>query len=268
MKILIIGGGNMGKSFIESFLKAKLVLPTQITVVEKSLTQQDLLRELNITQIYTTLGNFVTENELIILATKPQDAHSIYPDLKKYLTNSQTILSIMAGITVDEMSEKLETSNIIRCMPNLPCQLGLGVTGFFVAKDVEINKALQIQKLIETTGLSIQLDQEQKLHTITAISGSGPAYIFYFMNAMIEQAQAFGYSTAEASSMVTQTFLGAAELFKQNNITCEEWMNRVASKGGTTEAALQVFHENNLSKIIQKGILAAHNRSEEMSQIK
>ncbi|QQR99151.1 MAG: pyrroline-5-carboxylate reductase [Sphingobacteriales bacterium] len=267
MKVLIIGAGNMGKAFIESFLKDAFLNPNQVSVIEKNEKQQNPLKELNITNIYPDFGDFVPKQDVIILATKPQDAHIVYSNLREYIQPNQIILSIMAGITIETISQQLGTTKIVRCMPNLPCQLGIGVTGFYADKSIDAEKAVEIKKLIECTGLAIQLKEESELHSITAISGSGPAYVFYFMNAMIEQAKQFGYSEDEACNMVAQTFEGAVALYKANNLSCLEWINRVASKGGTTEAAISKFNQLKLDNTIQEGMQSALNRSVEMSKI-
>jgi pyrroline-5-carboxylate reductase len=123
-----------------------------------------------------------------------------------------------------------------------------------------------VRKLLETTGISIQLYDEDKLNAVTAVSGSGPAYIFYFMDAMIQKTMEFGFTHTEASKMVEQTFLGAVELYKVNDLSCKEWIDKVASKGGTTEAALKQFNQSNININIQNGMEDAMQRSRELSK--
>ncbi len=265
MNVLIIGGGNMGRSFAESFLNAKILTSKQLTVIEKDHAQIQELHRMKIGQIYNEFDEYITEKDLIILAVKPQDAQSMYGKLKPFIREHHIVLTIMAGVQIAEVSEHLGTAKVVRTMPNLPCKVGLGVTGFMVSEAISQKDIDFIRKLLETTGVSIQLYEEDKLNAITAISGSGPAYIFYFMDAMIQQAVSYGFSYTEASKMVEQTFLGAIELYKVNDLSCKEWMSRVASKGGTTEAALKHFQQTQVGDNIRKGLDAALERSRELS---
>jgi pyrroline-5-carboxylate reductase len=266
MNVLIIGGGNMGRSFAESFLNAKILTHKQLTVIEKDHAQIQELNRMKLGQIYNDYGDFIVDKELIILAVKPQDAYSVYPKLKPFLTEKHIVLSIMAGMPIKQIEEQLGINKVVRCMPNLPCQIGLGVTGFMVSEAVPQCDIDFIRKLLETTGVSIQLYDEDKLNAVTAISGSGPAYIFYFMDAMIQKTMEYGFSATEASKMVEQTFLGAVELYKVNNLSCREWISKVASKGGTTEAALKQFQHTAVEAGIQKGMDDALQRSRELSK--
>ena len=266
MNVLIIGGGNMGRSFAESFLNAKILSHKQLTVIEKDHAQIQELNRLKLGQIYNDYGDFILDKELIILAVKPQDAYSVYPKLKPFLTEKHIVLSIMAGVPIKQIEEQLGINKAVRCMPNLPCQIGLGVTGFMVSETIPQHDIDFIRKLLETTGVSIQLYDEDKLNAVTAISGSGPAYIFYFMDAMIQKTMEMGFTHTEASKMVEQTFLGAVELYKVNDLSCKEWIDKVSSKGGTTEAAIRQFHQTSVSFNIQQGMEDALQRSRELSK--
>ena len=265
MNVLIIGGGNMGRSFAESFLNAKILTHKQLTVIEKDHAQIQELNRMKLGQVYSDYGDFIEEKDLIILATKPQDAYSVYPKLQPYINNKHIVLTIMAGVPIADVEKNLGTSKVVRCMPNLPCQIGMGVTGFMVSNSIPQRDADFVRKLLETTGISIQLYDEDKLNAVTAVSGSGPAYIFYFMDAMIQKTMEFGFTHTEASKMVEQTFLGAVELYKVNDLSCKEWIDKVASKGGTTEAALKTFDDQRLKEILKDGILAAEKRAQELN---
>jgi pyrroline-5-carboxylate reductase len=265
MNVLIIGGGNMGRSFAESFLNAKILTHKQLTVIEKDHAQIQELNRMKLGQVYNDYGDFIGEKDLIILATKPQDAYSVYPKLQPYINDKHIVLTIMAGVPIADVEKNLGTNKVVRCMPNLPCQIGMGVTGFMVSDSIPQRDADFVRKLLETTGVSIQLYDEDKLNAVTAVSGSGPAYVFYFMDAMIQKTMELGFTHTEASKMVEQTFLGAVELYKVNDLSCKEWMDKVASKGGTTEAALKHFNHANININIQKGLDDAMQRSRELS---
>ncbi len=266
MKVLIIGGGNMGKSFAESFLNAKVLMHQDLSILEKNQQQILELNRLKIGAVLEEYGSAISDKELIILAVKPQDAESVYPNLKPYINENHIILTVMAGIQIEEVEHQLGTNKVIRAMPNLCCQVGLGVTGFMASDTIPQKNIDSIRKLLETTGISIQLYIEDQLNAITAISGSGPAYIFYFMNAMIQKTMEYGFTLTEASKMIEQTVLGAVELYKVNDLSCNQWVERVASKGGTTEAALNHFNANKVGQNIQEGIEQAMKRSRELSK--
>ncbi|MEZ4880009.1 MAG: pyrroline-5-carboxylate reductase [Chitinophagales bacterium] len=237
-------------------------------MIEKDQNQIFDLNRLKLGQVSNDFGDFIEEKDLIILAIKPQDAYSIYPQLKEYIKPKHIILSIMAGVSISEIKQELGTDRIIRCMPNLACQIGLGATGFMVDDSIPPKEIEFIRKLLETTGVSIQIYDEDRMNSVTAISGSGPAYVFYFMDAMIQKAIDLGFSYTEASKLVEQTFLGAVELYKVHNLSCKEWISRVSSKGGTTEAAFKIFNDTNLYDNIQNGVEAAYKKSNELSKAK
>jgi pyrroline-5-carboxylate reductase len=176
----------------------------------------------------------------------------------------QLVLSIMAGVRIETLIRELPTRKIVRAMPNLPAQVGMGMTGF--TADISVSRAelFSVQNLLNTTGKSLYFVQEDLLDGVTAISGSGPAYVYYFMQAMIDAAVGMGFSAAEAETMVLQTFLGAVHLLNNNNFTCQEWIEKVSSKGGTTEAAVNSFESDILSELIGKGLKAALKRSVEL----
>ncbi|MEY2949834.1 MAG: hypothetical protein RLZZ248_1035, partial [Bacteroidota bacterium] len=157
-------------------------------------------------------------------------------------------------------------SKIIRAMPNLPAQIGSGTTVFTTTDEVTRLEQGTVQNLLATTGKTLLVDEEKMIDAATAISGSGPAYVYYFMDAMIQAAKELGFETAQAQLLVSHTFSGALQLFQQNALSCEEWIKKVASKGGTTEAALEVFLQSNLSNHIADGAWAAFRRAEILSE--
>ena len=264
MKILIIGGGNMGRSFAQSFLN--VVTTEDLFIIEKNEQQIELLKQDGIKNIERTFGDFIKDIQIIVLATKPQDVNIIYENLQPYINQTAIALSIMAGISIQNIQDSLGIQKVVRCMPNLPCQIGLGVTGFMIDNSIPKDETDFIVQLLNSTGVAVQLFEEDQLNAITAISGSGPAYVFYFMQSMVEQAKQYGFSEKDAENIVAQTFLGAVHLFQKNQLSNQEWIQRVASKGGTTEAAIHIFNQENIDKNIQKGMNAALNRSRALSK--
>jgi pyrroline-5-carboxylate reductase len=266
MKILVIGGGNMGKTFAQSFLNAKIITKEQLFILEKDRLKVDIFNQYEIGIARYDFDNYISEMDIIILAVKPQDIDTIYSQLKPFLQAEQIIISIMAGIKMKAIQQHLGVSRIIRAMPNLPCQIGKGFTAYVSSESVPDKDLAFIKLLFDTTGFSIMVSKEEKLDAITALSGSGPAYVLYFLDAMIQAGQTLGFDYEEALIIATQTFSGSVDMLTQNNITCKQWIDRVASKGGTTEAALKVFNENDINTNIQKGIFSACERATELSK--
>ncbi len=267
MKILVIGGGNMGQTYAKSFLHAHIVTKEQLIILEKSEEKATILNGLNIGTVQGTPGPFIKEADLIILAVKPQDLALLLPSIKEYVDAQQLVLSIMAGITIESIQKQLGLEKVIRAMPNLPAQIGIGMTVFTSSKEVTRIELVTVQNLLNATGKTIYVEDENAIDASTAISGSGPAYVFYFMQSMITAARDRGFNQSQAELLTYQTFLGAVDLFKKYEYSCEEWINKVASRGGTTEAALTSFNANNLEEEIKNGITAAHTRAQELSKL-
>jgi len=266
MKIVIIGGGNMGKTYAQSFLGSHIIRPYDLTTLERNADKHEELRKNNIINIETEPGEFIKEANLIVLAVKPQDASNLYPSIKKFITEEQMILSIMAGVKLQAIEDGLGVKKIIRAMPNLPAQIGMGMTAFTANEEVDKNELIQVQNLLSTTGKSIYFNDEKMIDASTAISGSGPAYIYYFMDAMIKTSIDLGFTESQASLLVWQTFQGSIHLFNKNIYSCEEWINMVRSKGGTTEAALNSFNDSNVHSSIKNGLTAAFERAVELGE--
>jgi pyrroline-5-carboxylate reductase len=152
-------------------------------------------------------------------------------------------------------------------MPNTPAQLGMGITGFCAAKETKIQDILKADNLLNTTGKTVFFENEEKLDAVTALSGSGPAYFYIIVNAMIEAGKKMGIEESVSAMLVKQTMNGAFHLMNNAESSIDELIKAVASKGGTTEAAMQKFNELHLSEAIMQGILAAEKRAKELSKI-
>lgn len=267
MKILIIGGGNMGLTFAKSFLKTHIVTADRMLILEKSLKKAEALKNLNIGTVYGEPGNYIKEADLIILAVKPQDTQVLFPIIREYIDQQQVVLSIMAGVKITTIANQLGTEKIIRAMPNLPAQIGVGMTVFTSSESVTRIELVTVQNLLNSTGKSIYKENEEMIDAATAVSGSGPAYIFYFMQSLINAAKEMGFTQSESELLAYQTFRGAIELFNKFDHSCNEWIAMVSSKGGTTEAAFEKLNEQDVSVKFQAAIHKALERAQELSQI-
>ena len=261
-KIVIIGGGNMGFTYAKGIFNASI---GEIEILEKSENRIKEIKAMNkmaVTNDYEVLKSA----DVIFLAVKPQVAPVVFEEIKGLVNNQQLFVSVMAGMKMQSIQQGLAVDKVIRCMPNLPAAIQLGATTFTCSQGVDHEEKELISKILASTGIAFEVPSEEAIDNTTGISGSGPAYIFYFMNAMEKAGKALGFSPEESKSLVVQTFKGAVQLYEDNDLDLVEWMNRVASKGGTTRAALDNFDANNLDKLIQEGVQACVNRAKELGK--
>jgi len=266
MKIAILGAGNMGLSFSKSFLKYDLIKPENLHLITRNKSKISKITE-DFPKSKISIFNDVDEldADLIIIAVKPQDFQFVAENFKFLLKENQMILSIMAGIKIVKIQKLLNHSLVVRAMPNSPTFLGMGITGYTSAEGISFSQLINIERLLNSTGRSVYLENEDLLDGVTALSGSGPAYFYYIVDAMIKAGMEMGIDENLSKLFVQQTMLGAYHLINNSEKSLEELINDVASKGGTTEAALKTFEENNFKEILQKGILNAEKRAKELN---
>jgi pyrroline-5-carboxylate reductase len=216
--------------------------------------------------VINIINKEIINYDLVILAIKPQDFKSVASEVKDFLSPDQIVLSIMAGITIEKIQENLNHQSVVRAMPNTPAMIGMGITGFTSAPGIGLSKLFKVENLINATGRSIYLEDESMLDAVTALSGSGPAYFYYIVKHMVETGKKMGFDESTSLSFVKQTMLGSYHLIHNAERSLDELINAVASKGGTTEAALNSFMENKLPMAIAEGILAAEKRARELSK--
>ena len=232
MQILIIGGGNMGMTYAQSFLRAHITQPADMMILEKNQKKAVELAKQGIGTVYGRAEECLHLADIIILAVKPQDSGLLFESIKPLVDDQQLWLSIMAGIRMEAMSKALGSLKIIRAMPNLPAQVGFGMTAYTAMPAVTRVELVMVHNLLSTTGKTLYVENEKAIDAATAISGSGPAYVFYFMDAMMQAAHKMGFSQSESELLVSQTFHGAIDLFQKKDFSCREWIAKVSSKGG------------------------------------
>ena len=266
MKILIIGGGNMGRTYARSFLHGHIASQENLFILEKSPEKAKQLNEEKVGIVFARPEECLPAADLIILAVKPQDAPKLFKQIRPFVESQQVYLSIMAGVKMQTIADALGNNKIVRAMPNLPAQIGMGMTAFTSMDDVTRIELVMVQNLINTTGNTVYVERESAIDAATAISGSGPAYVWFFMQSLIDAARTMGFTTSEAEMLVSQTFRGAVDLLNKTEFDCNEWIRRVCSRGGTTEAALASFEKTSLNNSIQAGAVAALKRAEELGK--
>lgn len=265
MKITIIGCGNMGMVYARSFLKYNIVSKQDLLLVEKSEPRKEELLRLNIGKVVIPTDKKIAESDIVILAVKPQDFKELASDLKNVLKRENILLSIMAGIRIAKIEETFNHNTIIRAMPNSPVELGMGATGFSAHKEVTVDQIRKVENLLATTGRTVFFENEDYLDAVTALSGSGPAYFYYIVKAMIDAGMQMGMDEGVAAMLVKQTMQGAYHMINNANKSLDELIKIVASKGGTTEAALKTFSEKGIDLGLMEGIINAEKRAKELS---
>ena len=256
----------MGMAFARSFVQYDLVRKEDLLLIEKSKDRSEILKKEKEGVVVDTINNTIKKYELVILSVKPQDFVSVAAELKVYLEPEQVLLSIMAGIPIARIQSLLEHQNVVRAMPNTPAMVGQGITGYSASDGIDFRKLQRIDNLINATGRSVYLEDESMIDAVTALSGSGPAYFYYLVKHMVEAGKKMGFEEGLARLLVKQTMLGSFHLINNAEKSLDELITAVASKGGTTEAALKVFEKENLGQALINGILEAEARAKEISK--
>lgn len=266
MKVLVIGAGNMGLTYAEGMSKSQLIQKHNIMVLDTSEAKLKELHQIAHFDTFDKLEDCVPKADIIFIAVKPYHALEVFEAIRPLVQAQQILVSIMAGVTISSIQELTGLEKIVRAMPNLPAQIGKGLTSFVVSEYLSRVEMLIVKNLLESTGKSLQVSSEKFIDASTGISGSGPAYVFYFMQSMMEAALKMGFSKQDATVLVSQTFSGAIELFEQSNLSPNSWIEKVASKGGTTRAALDSMEDNNVNELIKDAAFAAFNRAVELGK--
>ncbi len=268
MKVLVIGAGNMGLTYAEGMASSPLLSKHKLRIYDTDPKKIETLRKDSRFDVYDNLEDCLPKAHIIFIAVNPYHSEDLFQEMKPMLNKEQLFVSLMAGVTLETIQNGLNQKKAIRTMPNLPAQVGKGVTSYTEATEVSKVEMIMVRNLLDTTGTSIHVDTEKFIDASTGISGSGPAYVFYFMQSMLEAALKMGFSDYDSKVLVSSTFEGAIELFNQNNISPKSWIDKVASKGGTTQAAIDSMEDNNVKQLIQDAAYAAFDRAVELGKDK
>ncbi len=266
MNLSFIGGGAMAEAMIRGVLSQSLAKPENIYVGEIS---EERCRYLCDTyRIYASRENSVaaTRGELVTLAVKPQNFQDVAPELRTLLSPNQTVLSIIAGLPMTTLTGELDHAATIRVMPNTPAQIGAGMTLWLCDPSVSEDAATQAEAILSTLGDQMRVDRESYIDMATALSASGPAYVFLFIESLIDAGVHLGMPRPMASRLALQTVLGSARLARETGSHPAELKNMVTSPGGTTAAALMALEEESFRATVMKAVVAAYRRSIEFSE--
>ena len=264
--IAFIGGGNMARSLIGGLI-ARGASAASIRVAEPvEVLRESLARDFGI-QVFATAVEAAADADLWLLAVKPQVMRIVCEGLSSIaLSRKPLVVSIAAGITASQMQRWLGGDGaVIRAMPNTPALLGAGVTGLFASAQVDATGRARAEELLSSAGKIVWIDDEAKMDAVTAVSGSGPAYVFLLAEAMEEAAKAEGLADDAARTLVLQTVLGAARMLTESDEAPVELRTRVTSPNGTTQAAIEAFQAGGFEKLVGKAIHAASERGRQLS---
>lgn len=263
MKIAFIGGGNMATALIGG-LVGKAAQAQDILVIDPNAGALQALKDKFGVATGAAIDGALTAVDVIVLAVKPQQMADVAAALKPFI-GAQLVVSIAAGIRIDAMSRWLGGHHaIVRAMPNTPALIGKGMTGLAPAPQVTTLQRAQADSILKVVGETLWLASEEQIDAVTAVSGSGPAYVFYFLEAMEKAAAELGLSPADGLQLAKATFEGATELARRSEEPVATLRERVTSKGGTTYAALTSMEDSGVKDAIVKALKAAAARSKEL----
>lgn len=272
MKITFVGGGNMASALIGGLIKEG-TSPSQLRVIEINEANRKRLRNTyGVIVFETPEQEAIAESDVVVLAVKPQQMKGVAVQLAPLLVAGQIVLSIAAGIRLTDLAKWLGGAQalvLVRAMPNTPALVGAGVTGLcgysFPPMHLLNNQQREsIEKIVGAVGSFAWVDDETKMDAITAVSGSGPAYVFYFIEALEAAGIALGLPAAQARELALATFQGAAQLASQSEDAPAVLRAKVTSKGGTTERAIQSMEDAAVKEKVVAAVKAAATRSREL----
>ena len=262
--IAFIGGGNMASAIIGGLIK-RGAPASSIQVVEPFEEQRSKLTEKFGVTVREAPSPHLASAALVVWAVKPQTFKDAALDTR-FHTKTALHLSVAAGITSSSIAHWLGTEHVVRAMPNTPALVGKGMTALFARPAVSAAGRAMVDRVIQTTGDHVWLNDEAQLDAVTALSGSGPAYVFYFIEAMIEAGVAMGLTREQAKQLAVGTFVGASALAKASDEPIEILRSRVTSKGGTTHAAITSMEQDNVKSQFIRAMMAARHRAKEMGE--
>ncbi len=263
-KVVFIGAGNMAEAIVSGMVAGDFCAPEKIVLTD---IRPDRLGDLKDEYgVSTSADNSVVENaEIVVLAVKPQVMMDVLSEIAPVLQEETLLVSIAAGISCSKIEAELEGERrVVRVMPNTPALIGQGAAAIAAGAHADEADVEVAEAILQCVGLTVRVD-EKELDAVTALSGSGPAYVFYLLEAMLDAAEEMGLEKETARVLALQTVEGAARLMKDSGESASALRERVTSKGGTTEAAIHTLNDENVKGAIQKALKAAYDRSVELS---
>mgnify|MGYP003373328379 CR=1 FL=1 len=264
--VAFIGGGIMGEAMIRGLITRDIVAPEQIIVADPMAERLDDLRGRYGIRATVSNAEAAESGQVIVLSVKPQNLAEVMPGIRGHLRRQDLLLSILAGTPIRKLADGVAHAAVVRAMPNTPAQIGQGMTVWTATPEVTTDQRGQAQAILGALGVELFVGDEGYLDMATALSGTGPAYIFMFMEALVDAGVHLGFSRRVSEQLVFQTMRGSLEYAAQSGKHVAELRNQVTSPGGTTAAALYHLEKGGLRTVLSRAIWAAYQRSVELGQ--
>ncbi len=264
MKIAFIGGGVMGEAMIKGLLTKGLSPPSDIIASDISASRLETLRTMYHIGVSEDYGIAIKGSDVIVLAVKPQNLAGLMPELEGRFTRGQLILSIIAGAAIATIARGLGHRSVVRAMPNIPAQIGEGMSVWTASSGVSRRQKGMARSILGALGRELYVLDEKYIDMATAVSGSGPAYIFLVIEALVDAAVGIGLPSEMAEELVLETVFGAARLAQETGKHPKELRDMVTSLGGATAEGLSKLEEGGLRALLGRAVVAAHERAKEL----
>ena len=264
MEVTFIGGGVMGEVILSAILAEGLVSPQDISVSDISEPRRQYLEQKYGVAVVSDNRQAVGRGDIVVLAIKPQNLAEAMAELNGRLNSAQLVLSIVAGASIDTLSLGLDHSRVVRAMPNTPARIGEGMSVWTAAAEVTEQQRVWTGSILSAMGKEIYVDDEKYIDMATAVSGSGPAYIFLFVEALTEAARHIGLPHDMAQELVSQTLLGSTHLLRRSGKEPSELRRMVTAPGGTTAEALARLEKGQFAELVKQAVEAAYNKAKRL----
>lgn len=269
-RLTFIGCGVMAEAIIAGLLRKKLVTTEQIVGSHPRQTRREEMHvkygitmfEQNKEAVLATAPSAPDEGAILVLSVKPQRLRGVLQELKGSVHQEQVVVSIVAGAKMETITDELLHAAVVRTMPNTPAQIGEGVTAWTASADVSEKQERQVVAMLEALGKSVRVENERQIDMATALSATGPTYIFLVMEALIDAGVHMGFSRHVAQELVHQTLLGAVLFARESHKHPAELRNMVTSPGGTSAEAIYQMEKGSLRTVLSKAVWAAYQRAE------
>ncbi len=271
-KLVFVGCGVMGESIVAGLLRKELVKSTQISASHPRQARRHELSERHGISVYESNADAVSssagDDSIIVLCVKPQRVNGVLDDLRDVVSPGQLVISIIAGATLETISLALTTDHVVRAMPNTPSQIGEGMTAWTAMSGVSEARRGEVKLLLSALGREIYVETENQIDMATALSATGPTYIFMVMEALTDAGVHLGFSRDVSKELVQQTMLGSTLFAIESHKHPAELRNMVTSPGGTSAEAIYQMEKGTLRTVLSKAVYAAYKRAVELGKKK
>jgi|SRR5829696_5714078 len=265
-RLAFIGCGVMAEAIIAGLLRKKLVGSEQIAGSHPRQARREEMHVKYGIEMFEQNRDAVTDSSMLVLAVKPQRLHRVLEELKGALVKEQLVVSIVAGAKIATVAEELLHASIVRAMPNTPAQISEGVTAWTASAEVNETQERQVCAMLDALGKTVRVENEHQIDMATALSATGPTYIFMVMEALIDAGVHMGFSRHVAQELVHQMMLGAVLFARESHKHPAELRNMVTSPGGTSAEAIYQMEKGSLRTVLSKAVWAAYQRAESLGR--